>query len=356
MVPVEKLCLFYDLLKVDKTDQALYAIAESVSNFVNKYHIARKLISRCISTADLNADWKSSIFTRLNRIDLLEDDSLLWLQDLYEHNKPAADPGYEMFLQKHAKCLVSLNQASIFSYLLYPERGPGNLQIDAYEVAIDHVDEPAPLINRWINWIHKGYFNGAPSAINESPSVLYKKIEYAAKRSSHRYDAIRQAAHKYVLMQFNREENVRFGLYHLITMVDIQYAFAADVRTDVLDKIESYRLPGRSHLICTTVKEAFSALTRLQANPSEQREREYLTCYRWLRLEDDVSGYWTDSLEARRRIDKDFFSQVFDPRFDGVILSLEWKDALWDKFVTAVPRPRTLSEQQYSDRKLRSRS
>jgi hypothetical protein len=44
------------------------------------------------------------------------------------------------------------------------------------------------------------------------------------------------------------------------------------------------------------------------------------------------------------------------PRFDGAILSLEWKDALWDKFVTEAPRPRTLSEQQYSDRRLRSRS
>jgi hypothetical protein len=44
------------------------------------------------------------------------------------------------------------------------------------------------------------------------------------------------------------------------------------------------------------------------------------------------------------------------PWFDGAILSLEWKDALWDKFVTEAPRPRTLSEQQYSDRKLRSRN
>jgi small multidrug resistance family-3 protein len=44
------------------------------------------------------------------------------------------------------------------------------------------------------------------------------------------------------------------------------------------------------------------------------------------------------------------------PRFDGAILSREWKEALWDKFVTGAPRPRTLSEQQYSDRKLRSRS
>jgi transposase len=43
------------------------------------------------------------------------------------------------------------------------------------------------------------------------------------------------------------------------------------------------------------------------------------------------------------------------PRFDGAILSLEWKEAIWDRYVTGAPRPRTPSEQQYSDRRLRSR-
>ena len=43
------------------------------------------------------------------------------------------------------------------------------------------------------------------------------------------------------------------------------------------------------------------------------------------------------------------------PWFDGAIYSLEWKEALWDKFVMGAPRPRTPSEQQYSDRKLRTR-
>jgi len=43
------------------------------------------------------------------------------------------------------------------------------------------------------------------------------------------------------------------------------------------------------------------------------------------------------------------------PGFDGAILSLEWKEVAWDKFVMGAPRPRTPFEQQYSDRKLRSR-
>jgi hypothetical protein len=32
------------------------------------------------------------------------------------------------------------------------------------------------------------------------------------------------------------------------------------------------------------------------------------------------------------------------PWFDGAILSQEWKEALWDRFVTAAPRPRRPSE------------
>ncbi|BCI65795.1 hypothetical protein AAJCM20276_04190 [Acetobacter aceti] len=43
------------------------------------------------------------------------------------------------------------------------------------------------------------------------------------------------------------------------------------------------------------------------------------------------------------------------PGFDGVIFSREWKEALWDRYVMGAPRPRTPCEQQYSDRRLRSR-
>ena len=49
------------------------------------------------------------------------------------------------------------------------------------------------------------------------------------------------------------------------------------------------------------------------------------------------------------------FIRCLIPRFDGAILSLEWKEAVWGKFVIGAPRPRTPSKQQYSDRKLRSR-
>lgn len=42
------------------------------------------------------------------------------------------------------------------------------------------------------------------------------------------------------------------------------------------------------------------------------------------------------------------------PCFDGVILSREWKETLWDRDVIAAPRPGTPCEQYYSDCRLRS--
>ena len=57
----------------------------------------------------------------------------------------------------------------------------------------------------------------------------------------------------------------------------------------------------------------------------------------------------------RRRQESVWGLRCLIPRFDGAILSSEWKEAIWDRYVTGAPRPRTPSEQQYSDRKLRSR-
>ena len=68
----------------------------------------------------------------------------------------------------------------------------------------------------------------------------------------------------------------------------------------------------------------------------------------------------TDPVEVRILTEKWFVCdrtpRCLIPWFAGAILSQEWKEALWDKFVTGAPRPRTPSELQYSDRKLRSRS
>ena len=46
------------------------------------------------------------------------------------------------------------------------------------------------------------------------------------------------------------------------------------------------------------------------------------------------------------------------PRCGGISFAevASYREALWDRFFTAAPRPRTRSEQRYSDRKLRSKS
>src|SRR6056297_3337172 len=69
-------------------------------------------------------------------------------------------------------------------------------------------------------------------------------------------------------------------------------------------------------------------------------------------LTDARAGKQPDALPPDDRQER--VEHCLIPWFDGAILSQEWKEALWAKFVTGAPRPRTLSEQRYSDRKLRS--
>jgi hypothetical protein len=84
---------------------------------------------------------------------------------------------------------------------------------------------------------------------------------------------------------------------------------------------------------------------------------------------EDLKGLYTDELkdlwsanDQMQRVLKEIAPKTSDPslrclipRFDGVILSAEWKEAIWARYVTGAPRPRTPSEQRYSDRRLRSR-
>ena len=52
---------------------------------------------------------------------------------------------------------------------------------------------------------------------------------------------------------------------------------------------------------------------------------------------DSTGGHWAGTVP----LEKPFAFECLIPRFDGAILSEEWKEALWDKFVMAAPRTRT---------------
>jgi hypothetical protein len=60
----------------------------------------------------------------------------------------------------------------------------------------------------------------------------------------------------------------------------------------------------------------------------------------WARSGSKLSG--TGAARTVGRI----LARCLIPRFDGAILSLEWKEAVCDRYVTGAPRPRTPSEQQ----------
>ena len=77
--------------------------------------------------------------------------------------------------------------------------------------------------------------------------------------------------------------------------------------------------------------------------------------------EEDIKGLFADFDTTSTRLGNTVteknsrLARCLVPWFDGVIFSREWKEALWARYVMGAPRPRTPCEQQYSDRRLRSR-
>ena len=66
-------------------------------------------------------------------------------------------------------------------------------------------------------------------------------------------------------------------------------------------------------------------------------------------------GAWYESVNRYGKVIKST-GQGTGKDIYGAMFSAAWKEALWVRYSTAAPRPRTWSELRYSDRKLRPRS
>lgn len=102
-------------------------------------------------------------------------------------------------------------------------------------------------------------------------------------------------------------------------------------------RLKEVRVLDEMNSIAQTLKELVGFLTNERKNSDEA-----------------IKGILLSNHPAFRRLRQ--LTRCTVPWFNGMILSNHWKEALWDRYFTAAPRQRTLSEKRYSDRKLRSRS
>lgn len=257
------------------SDITLYCIAITAADLAMKRGIGFDTVEYCLSCGRLGDKW--SELTVIHMVRERKDANYALLahrlisMDSY---KRFADPHYYSFLQRFGSSIAQHDETLIVAYLLHPIRGPGNLLIDAFEVAIEIVKQPNPLVARWIEWISDGFFDNQRSLRCECPEVLYKKISRCHPLRPNIYGSIAENANHHIINLF-RNGAFEECLLHLNSMAFAEYALAGAVARDVLPRIETRNVDANMSLKLNLAKEAIYALAALQVDPSDQRRFQF---------------------------------------------------------------------------------
>lgn len=290
-IPHKALSDFYLKQAAIVTGQKLYGIASCALEAIDKFGIGHEALERCLSRLDAN--WLDFIALEMSRV--TSEASVLWChKKLTEFLKN--DARYHQFIDKHIEVLASKDSARLTAYLLFPDRGPAQFNLDSIVTAIESLQNPQPLITRLNDWIRAGRFDGNKAESDECAEVLYRTLNYAIDRSDDRFDAVVSLSHERVRSLLKSSRDARKGLYHLISMIEARYKGANDIYLDTV----RYPIDNLSSDIVDlykVVQKGFSSLVGLLQDPSN-KEIEKRLISDWLTIAEKdrslgcLSGFW----------------------------------------------------------------
>ena len=214
--------------------QKLFGLALTIVPCIDRRGVGHEALDHCLGAGRLTDDQLRSVAQYMVAVDSLT--AVLWchsrLTSVIRH-----DGVYHYFLKRHIDTILDHRADEMASYLLQPNRGPGGLNVDSFELLIYRLEHPGPFRRRWVEWINDGYFDGQPCPGSESATVLYHVLN--RHWGQEEFEGIRSAVHTRVhfLLKSPLMESMRQGLHHLVAMVDARYRGAEQVLADTVSRV-----------------------------------------------------------------------------------------------------------------------
>lgn len=151
------------------------------------------------------------------------------------------DAQYFPLLHWHAEVLLRHHYDSVANYLLHPDRGPANLNLDSILAALLSTDRPSPFVQRWLDWLDAGRFDGRGDRADAPPRIHYAFLADGMKISPSVLEPIVTASVNRVanLLKSYNQADFDAGIKHLSGMLDWRVPFAGLVRTEILARVHS---------------------------------------------------------------------------------------------------------------------
>jgi hypothetical protein len=252
---------FLGLAARDVPEASVFGLALSLPDYLEQRGAGRDALDHCLGV--LAARQLDHVATRMEK--LTAPEPLMWWHDRLT-TVVRDDACYHRFLVRHLDLVLSHSPDELAAYLLHPDRGPGSLNLDAFELVVRRVPDPDPYFRRWHEWIWNGYFDLPRREGSEHAAILYRI--FTERWNDPHYTCLRNSAHDRLLLLLQSRDlgRQRIALHHLSAMVEASYRGADDIRRGVYTRVDE--LPADLGLL-TAHLDALAAIARWHANPAD---------------------------------------------------------------------------------------
>ena len=156
------------------------------------------------------------------------------------------DGAYHYFLIKHSEFIFKHLSREMIAYLLVPDRGPKEINIDSIMFVAKYYSKPSEFIRRFKEWICGGNFDGKTRMINSyapeinnstmGATLLYRILnEIAGMSDDHPLQSLRADVFLRTKTLLSNESSLKTGLYHLYIMRAEEYVDLQSILSRVYD-------------------------------------------------------------------------------------------------------------------------
>ena len=282
-IPDDDLVDFLEAVVSQLDRERLFGLALSTIDFIDKRSIGHQALTTCLTSMVLEPWQVDAVGLRMTGV--TTSDAVLWCHQTFCH-LIRHDGHYHTFLSKHADVLVESRSDDVLAYLLHPDRGPSELNVESFAEVLPLLHDPRPLQARWIEWINGGLFDNDDRPETEAASVAYAIL------NDHWHDpaftpvaeALRE--HLHALLRASAGGSTRAALHHLAEIVEEAYIGSADA----LSELRRTGADGRARIGAALVplEQALEATVDYVGRPddveAERRWNEHRAVVRSLRL------------------------------------------------------------------------
>lgn len=271
-------------------------VALTALTLFDKTGVGGEAIDFCLAGENLSARERETLGMYMSSV--TSEEAVVWCHQRMV-SRVRSDTYYNSFLQRHAELILRERYDEMAAYLLYPDRGPRDYNVDSLFLVAERAEAAEPFMLRLKKWVSAGLFDGSANDERaESGELLYIKLDRAIGAGQDKFDTLMEEHLKRVcrLLDSHDRNNLNRGLYHLVAMLESEFAGVDRVLSGVEREVHvpySYR---EQRVLYNEVVRALRLLSRMNggagARPEPDLKSEFEEASRKVYLADNITGFW----------------------------------------------------------------